>query len=440
MMFERARSGHESRITNHSLESLVHRSRQGDPDAYEIIVRRFQDMAVGYGYSILGNFQSAEDAAQEAFFEAYRSLDKLREPAAFPGWFRRIVYKQCDRITRKKSFSFVALDAVEDRFFQDGEQASALEQEELKDRVFTALESLPEHERAATMLYYISGYSQDEVAQFLDVPVTTVKKRLFSARKRLREMLMDLVAESLRERRPSRDEMFATRVIDLLKAARKGDASGVKNLLEQDPRLIAARDPMGNTALIIAVNSGHDEVAGLLFDAGVEPDIYEAAAIGDSVRVAARLDEHPELLDSDSPEGFTPLALAAHFGHLEAARILLERGANVNSVSTHALGITPLLTAMFGGKKQMARLLLDHGADAAAKRGGTGWPRAGWTALHYAAGFNFSDLVEPLIARGADVNALDDEQRTPLQVAEESGQHKAARLLRINGAKDEARS
>ena len=65
-----------------SLESLVLRAREGDENAYGVIVRRFQDMAVGYGYSILRDFQLAEDAAQEAFLEAYRTAYKS-EPDAF---------------------------------------------------------------------------------------------------------------------------------------------------------------------------------------------------------------------------------------------------------------------------------------------------------------------------------------------------------------------
>src|SRR5215510_10641353 len=92
------------------LESLIDASLSGDPDAYAAIVRRFQDMAVGYGYSILHDFQLAEDAAQEAFFEAYRTLPKLREAAAFAGWFRRIVFKQCDRITRRRVVATVPLE------------------------------------------------------------------------------------------------------------------------------------------------------------------------------------------------------------------------------------------------------------------------------------------------------------------------------------------
>ena len=62
-------------------------------DAYAEIVRRFQDMAAGYAYALLGDFHFAEDAAQEAFLQAYLDLEKLAEPAAFPGWFRRIVFK-----------------------------------------------------------------------------------------------------------------------------------------------------------------------------------------------------------------------------------------------------------------------------------------------------------------------------------------------------------
>ena len=412
-----------------SLESLVHKSREGDDHAFEIIVRRFQDMAVGYGYSILRDFQLAEDAAQEAFFEAYRNLDKLREPAAFPGWFRRIVFKQCDRITRNRDFGFIPLDAAEDRASRQPTQADAAEQREMNDKILTAIDSLPDHERAATMLYYIGGYSQDEVAEFLDVPVSTIKKRLYSARNRLREMLIDLVEDSLRERRPSRDEQFSMRVIQILKAARSGDAARVKQLLEQDLRLIAARDPMGNTALILAVNSGHNEIAELLLAAGVQPDIYEAASIGRTELVAQSLRDDPALLDSYSPEGFTPVALAAHFGQIETLEFLIARGANVNAVSKHAMNVTPLHAALFGRRIEAAKVLLAAGADVTPRRGGTGWPRAGWTALHYAAGLGLGELARAFIARGADLNARDEEGKTPLQVALDAGHAEMVELL-----------
>ena len=111
--------------------------------------------------------------------------------------------------------------------------------------MFEAVSQLPEHERAAMTLFYIGGYSMDEVATFLEVPVSTVKGRLHSARERLRTMLLDKVADDLRARRPSRNESFATTVVDLLQAARAGDIERVKTLLKAEPRLLVAATRWG---------------------------------------------------------------------------------------------------------------------------------------------------------------------------------------------------
>jgi ankyrin repeat protein len=275
----------------------------------------------------------------------------------------------------------------------------------------------------------------DEVATFLEVPVSTIKGRLHSARERLRTMLLDTVADDLRARRPSRNESFATTIVDLLKAARAGDIERVKTLLKADPRLLVARDPMGNTALIMAVNSGHDALADLLFDGGVEPGLHEAAAIGDSGRVRAALDREPAQIDTDSPEGFTPLALAAHFGHLEVMRLLIDRGADVNRVATHRLAVTPLHAALFGRQVDAALLLIERGADVALARGGSGWKRAGWTPLHYAAGMGFSTLVQPLLDRGADPSRADEEGKTPLDVAIDANHSSIVDVLRSRGVR-----
>jgi RNA polymerase sigma factor (sigma-70 family) len=83
-------------------DRLVRQAQAGDLDAFSSLVRRYQDIAVGYAYSILQDFHLAEDAAQEAFIEACRIIGQLRTPAAFASWFRRIVFKHCDRIIRRK--------------------------------------------------------------------------------------------------------------------------------------------------------------------------------------------------------------------------------------------------------------------------------------------------------------------------------------------------
>ena len=76
------------------LSRLIIAARKGDDEAFEELIRRFQRMAVGYAFAILGDFQLAEDAAQEAFVEAYGKLAALREAEAFPGWLRKIVFKR----------------------------------------------------------------------------------------------------------------------------------------------------------------------------------------------------------------------------------------------------------------------------------------------------------------------------------------------------------
>src|SRR5258708_39095141 len=93
------------------LTGLIAQVKLGDKRAYEPIVRRFQDMAVAYGYAALGDWQLAEDAAQEAFIAAYCNLPDLRDPDAFPGWFRRIVIKHVDRIRRRRP-QCIALDEL----------------------------------------------------------------------------------------------------------------------------------------------------------------------------------------------------------------------------------------------------------------------------------------------------------------------------------------
>src|SRR5262245_60073762 len=82
------------------LESLVRRAQDGEAAAFDQIVRRYQDIAVGYAYAVLGDFHLAEDAAQEAFLSAHRALPQLRAVEAFPAWLQRIVFRSCLQLRR----------------------------------------------------------------------------------------------------------------------------------------------------------------------------------------------------------------------------------------------------------------------------------------------------------------------------------------------------
>ena len=186
------------------IESLVAKVASGDAPAAERlaafgeIVRRYQDMAYGCAYAVLGDFHLAEDAAQEAFLTAYRELRSLRQAGAFAGWLRRIVLSRCSRMTRRRSVSTTRLDAAATVASNEPGPTEAMEMRELKDKVLAAVRALPEPQRMVTTLFYINGYSQKDIAEFLEVPVTTVKKRLVASRGRLKQRMMVMVDETLK--------------------------------------------------------------------------------------------------------------------------------------------------------------------------------------------------------------------------------------------------
>ena len=183
--------------------------------AFNEIVLRFQDMAFGLAYARLGDFALAQDAAQEAFVTAWRHLDQLRTPEAFPGWFQRIVVTQCHRMTRNRRGETVPFDELRDIADEKPGPFEILIRKETRQETLFAVASLPERERIAVTLYYIAEYSTAEIAAFLEVPITTIKKRLYSARQRLKERIMnglDALPDALQEKRPSNTEDFAATV------------------------------------------------------------------------------------------------------------------------------------------------------------------------------------------------------------------------------------
>ncbi len=217
------------------LTSLILQAQQGDVAAYSAIVRRFQDTAVGYAYGILGNHESAKDAAQEAFLEAYACLGELREPRAFSAWFRRILFKQCDRITRRRSLTQVPLEVADKVPTTAPGPVEIYEQRELQTFVAHALQQLPEEQRLAITLFYLSGYSHQEVADFLQLTKSQVNNRLYNARNTLKERIFAMTKATLNEQRPSNDEVFTNGVIDRIRLANPTeDFSRIAELISTD--------------------------------------------------------------------------------------------------------------------------------------------------------------------------------------------------------------
>ena len=180
---------------------LIELARDGDVEAYARVVRQLQRAAIGYAYSRLGDYQLAEDVSQEAFVDAHTNLDRLRDPASFPGWLRRILATHCARLQRRREVPTVALEnglQVLDPTPGPDEQLGATQSAHNIRRTFTCLS---EEQRAVVSLFYYAEMSQRDIGNFLHMPLHTVKNRLFAARKQLKEIIT-MVENDSRNRSP----------------------------------------------------------------------------------------------------------------------------------------------------------------------------------------------------------------------------------------------
>ena len=190
---------------------LVERARGGDLDAFERVVQRYQSTAIAYAFSILSDYHAAEDAAQEAFVSAWRNFDSLRDPTAFQGWLRRLVFTQCNRQQRRKTVKTVDFEDYRDVIRSKlPTPADDLETGERRDAIRNAVDHLPQALKEVVVLYYFGNHAQKEIAAFLQVPVSTVNKRLHVARSRLKRRIKKMTAREVGDR----DKTFTRRVID----------------------------------------------------------------------------------------------------------------------------------------------------------------------------------------------------------------------------------
>ena len=217
-----------------TLSSDIQKAQAGQKEALRSLVLRFQDLAVGYAFSLLGDYHLAEDAAQESLVAMIRNIGQLREPAAFVGWLRAIVFKHCDRIRRRRRPEDAEL-ALDERLV-DGREAPDLARsvDETGRLVREAVAALPAAQREAVTLYYMSDMSGPEVAAFLGLPLTTIKKRLHDARSALRRRMTIMTKDYMNEHRPSRDAEFSDHVLRLAAPDEDTDAPTIYSLFEAE--------------------------------------------------------------------------------------------------------------------------------------------------------------------------------------------------------------
>jgi ankyrin repeat protein len=215
---------------------------------------------------------------------------------------------------------------------------------------------------------------------------------------------------------------------DLLEAVRKDDAVRARAILDRSPLILRMRTPNGTLVLTAAYNSASTALR-LLLERTPEDalTLYEAAATGNARRLKTILGQSRVRVNTPNSEGFTPLGLAAFFGHPDAVKVLLEAGADVTLRGPSRFANTALDAAVVGGNAEIVRTLLGAHGDPNARSEGNHTP------LHKAAAHGNVDIVRLLLNAGANPEATRDGGHRPIDDAREHGHEAVVGILEKRG-------
>jgi ankyrin repeat protein len=210
-------------------------------------------------------------------------------------------------------------------------------------------------------------------------------------------------------------------VQDIFTAITANDKERVAQLIAAEPGAAHARNANGISALMQARYENRLEIVDLLRPAAGELDIFEAAALGDVVRLNKLLANDGELVKARSSDGFTALHLACFFGQLEAAETLVRHGADSNAVSPSRIAV--IHSAAASRNAALLKLILGAGANPDAQQ------QRGYTALHEAAMHNSVERAQALLDAGADPAVKSDADQTAADMAVQNGNREVVELL-----------
>ena len=178
-------------------EKLIAQAQKGDVQAYNALVLHYQQVVYNVAYRIMGDPQSAEDAAQEAFISAYKALNKF-VGGNFKAWLLRITTNGCyDELRRRKRRPQSSLEKIT----EDNQESFAFlrdpaigpekrqQQMELIEAIEECLQGLPDDQRVTAVLCDVEGYDYNAIADMTEVSLGTVKSRVSRARSKLRDCL-----------------------------------------------------------------------------------------------------------------------------------------------------------------------------------------------------------------------------------------------------------
>jgi len=177
-------------MIQHDDNQVILRVLEGNTREFEILVNRHKDLAFTIAYRLLNNREDAEEASQDAFIKAFRSLQGFRKDSSFSTWFYRIVYNTAISMKRLKKPPFQNIDDIP--VVAEKSDAPKYDFDVIAERnqiLEKAMLRIPEEDRALITLYYLNESDIDEIHTITGLSKSNVKVRLFRARKKLQELV-----------------------------------------------------------------------------------------------------------------------------------------------------------------------------------------------------------------------------------------------------------
>jgi len=180
-----------------TLAGLVERAQGGDREAFGELVEQFQRTVYAVCLGRLGNPSEAMELTQEVFLHVMRRIDQLREPERFAGWLRQVAVRMAiNRATRRVPPPSVETEVLETACGHRDDPLDELIARERARNLYEGLGRLKALDRETLVAFYIRGQSLVEMAESLETPIGTIKRRLHTARKRLKAELQGVAADA----------------------------------------------------------------------------------------------------------------------------------------------------------------------------------------------------------------------------------------------------
>ena len=168
-------------------KKLIRRYLGGDKDAFGELVKRHKDYLYNLSYRLTNNPSDAEDLTQEIFIHIMNKIDSFKGDAKFSTWLYRLATNQCLDWLRRQKPENITLDKIDPK--SDEDIHSVIEIKEQIDDIKVALIKLPEDFRLAVVLRDVEGLSYEEISEYLDLSIGTVKSRISRGRSQLKKIL-----------------------------------------------------------------------------------------------------------------------------------------------------------------------------------------------------------------------------------------------------------